>query len=70
LEWGVGDGGVAVSTAGYGTWFPDIPVLSSATAGRTVNMAASPQGWYGAGGIEVQIRKVPAPAAEKRAKNG
>ncbi|WP_059369312.1 TipJ family phage tail tip protein [Treponema endosymbiont of Eucomonympha sp.] len=70
LEWGGGDGGVPVSTAGYGTWFPDIPVLSSATAGRTVNMAASPQGWYGAGGIEVQIRKVPAPAAENGAKNG
>ncbi len=41
----------------YKTWLPSIPELISSSAGRTINIVASGQDWYGPGGNDYQISK-------------
>ncbi|MDR1278650.1 MAG: hypothetical protein LBK02_07855 [Treponema sp.] len=57
VEYAPDAGGLAIDTSGYGTWLPVPPALVIATSGRTINVAAPPQTWYGAAGCEFQISK-------------
>jgi hypothetical protein len=57
IEYAPDAGGVSLDLSNYGTWKPSVPSLVVASSGRTVNVEAPIQTWYGAAGCEFQISK-------------